>query len=159
MVSESGIVFGLVERKPVQTHLPGRVRLVIRKNAFAKIYIRYQGSIREFAVEDFGPCFVPAPYYEQGGNYTAAGDPCSFVSPLEHLPSDSSLQCCGVRIKPLITNLRGRVRIRLRNSEFGRATVHDGNSARHFLLADSATHFELIHEHPREVHYKIPIVA
>lgn len=66
----TSLVFAPLVIKPVKTDLPGRIRLRVRNDAFAEVFIRHEGSTRRFAVLDRGDHWEPALDFEQGSNTT-----------------------------------------------------------------------------------------
>ena len=63
--------------------------------------------------------------------------------PLGRLPENANVIWGVVRTKPIRTGLPGRIRIRLRNSDFGMAFVRHQGWTRHFILFDCGDHWEL----------------
>ena len=64
-------------------------------------------------------------------------------APLEDIPSDGAVVFGVVPAKPIRTNLPGRIRVRLRNDEFGAAFVRYQRWTRHFIVIDCGDHWEL----------------
>ena len=79
----------------------------------------------------------------------------SAAIPHESIPpgSDGVVFAC-VRPKPIRTALPGRIRVRLRNDEFARATVMHNRNARHFILINFGYYWELGFEHGAGCHYR-----
>ncbi|HEV7405163.1 MAG TPA: hypothetical protein VGO11_19625 [Chthoniobacteraceae bacterium] len=63
-------IHGLRPPKPIRCSLPGRVRLRMRQNDFASIYVYGGGSIRQFIAMETDTHFEPCLELEQGRNFT-----------------------------------------------------------------------------------------
>lgn len=60
------VIWGIVSEKPVRTCLPGRIRIRLRNDDFARAFVRHQGSTRHFILFDFGDHWQIG--LEQGSN-------------------------------------------------------------------------------------------
>ena len=68
-IIEKNIVFGIMHIKPLHGFPNGRIRLRLRPNDFASVWVRTPDGIREFYIEDIGEKWIPA--FEKGRNHTA----------------------------------------------------------------------------------------
>lgn len=62
----STLVFGVHPAKPLKDFPAGRVRLVVRNDAFARAYVKTADGIREFRVAEHEGYWIAV--YEQGAN-------------------------------------------------------------------------------------------
>jgi FtsP/CotA-like multicopper oxidase with cupredoxin domain len=65
-VGDTGIIFGIVDPKPLKGFPPGKVRLRIRNGSFALARVRDERGIREFLIRERDGFWTP--YLESGRN-------------------------------------------------------------------------------------------
>ncbi len=68
VIGSSNFVAGLKPIKPLRNFPEGRIRLRLRNNCFAEIWVRTEKGIRRFSVMDTGDYWEPGP--ETGCNAT-----------------------------------------------------------------------------------------
>ena len=59
---------GIREPKPFRNFPPGRIRLRMRNDAYARAFVRSEHGIRHFLIVDTGEHFEPRYEFEQGRN-------------------------------------------------------------------------------------------
>lgn len=64
-------------------------------------------------------------------------------APLQGIPAGASVVFGVAPEKPIRTCLPGRIRVRLRNTDFAQAFVRHNGSTRHFILFEVGDHWEL----------------
>jgi hypothetical protein len=71
IVSQKGIsiVLGIPQQtKPIRCEIVGRMKLKLRSDGFARLFVKTSTGIREFALENRGDHWYANPALEQGRN-------------------------------------------------------------------------------------------